>query len=178
MNETAAAFVFLRPLWLLALLVPPFLVWALRHKRRDGGAWQRAVDPHLLPHLLQEVGGRETHVPVVLLLLGSVIAILALAGPSWREAATPLFQVQSPLVIALDLSSAMRAGDLPPSRLTQARAKLASLLEARRGGQVGLLAYADDAYTVAPITPRRSTRARRRRPIGPRVVPALAARRF
>jgi Ca-activated chloride channel family protein len=44
------------------------------------------------------------------------------------------------------------AADLPPSRLAQARAKLATLLRERRGGQVGLVAFAGDAFTVAPLT--------------------------
>ena len=42
-------------------------------------------------------------------------------------------QGEAPLVIALDLSSAVLANDLPPSRLLQARAKLATLAEATRG---------------------------------------------
>ncbi|MDN5782497.1 MAG: VWA domain-containing protein, partial [Luteimonas sp.] len=64
----------------------------------------------------------------------------------------PLLQGEAPLVIALDLSCAMLASDLPPSRLLQARAKLATLLGQRSGGQVGLVVFADDAYTVAPLT--------------------------
>ena len=55
-------------------------------------------------------------------------------------------------MIALDLSSAALATDLPPSRLLQARAKIATLLRERAGGQVGLVAFADDAFTVAPLT--------------------------
>ena len=41
---------------------------------------------------------------------------------------------------------------MPPSRLLQARAKLATLLRERAGGQVALVAYADEAFTVAPLT--------------------------
>jgi len=75
-----------------------------------------------------------------------------LAGPSWRKGDQPLLQGEAPLVLALDLSSAVLANDLPPSRLLQARAKLATLLQRRAGGQVGLVVFADDAYTVAPLT--------------------------
>src|SRR5690606_3438339 len=87
-----------------------------------------------------------------LALLGLALAFVALAGPSWRKIERPLWQTRAPLVVALDLSSATLAGDLPPSRLAQARAKLAQLLELRQGGQVALVAFADDAYTVAPLT--------------------------
>ena len=71
---------------------------------------------------------------------------------SWRQREQPLWQTRAPLVVALDLSSAILANDLPPSRLLQARAKIAELLKERAGGQVGLVAYADEAYTVAPLT--------------------------
>src|SRR5690606_33911439 len=73
-------------------------------------------------------------------------------GPSWRREAQPLWEAKAPLVVAFDLSPAMLAADLPPSRLARARAKLATLLRERRGGEVGLLVYADGAYTVAPLT--------------------------
>src|SRR3546814_5338350 len=75
-----------------------------------------------------------------------------MAGPSWRTGEQPLLQGEAPLVVVLDMSGAMLANDLPPSRLLQARAKLATLLQQRSGGQVGLVVFAADAYTVAPLT--------------------------
>src|SRR3546814_7245231 len=75
-----------------------------------------------------------------------------MAGPSWRTGEQPLLQGEAPLVVVLDMSGAMLANDLPPSRLLQARAKLATLLQQHSGGQVGLVVFAADAYTVAPLT--------------------------
>src|SRR3546814_20420973 len=72
------------------------------------------------------------------LLLGFAIAVLAMAGPSWRTGEQPLLQGEAPLVVVLDLSGAMLANDLPPSRLLHARATLATLLQQRSGGQDGL----------------------------------------
>jgi Ca-activated chloride channel family protein len=143
---------FLRPQWLWALLALPLLAWAWRQRRMRNSAWRGAVDAHLLPHLLDRGDSRRGVVAPGALLLGFGIAVLALAGPSWRQDEQPLLQGEAPLVVALDLSSAMLASDLPPSRLLQARAKLATLLNQRGGGQVGLVVFADDAYTVAPLT--------------------------
>ena len=151
MNAFALPLQFLRPWWLLALFALPLLVraWRARERRRSG--WRDVVDPHLLPHLLEGEGGRGARAPWLALAV-LALSILALAGPSWRQREQPLWQTRAPLVVALDLSSAILANDLPPSRLLQARAKIASLLEERAGGQVGLVAYADEAYTVAPLT--------------------------
>ncbi|MBX9401848.1 tetratricopeptide repeat protein [Lysobacter sp. BMK333-48F3] len=142
----------LRPQFLWLLLALPALAWWWRRRRRDRSVWRGAVDAHLLPHLLDGRAGRASRLAAIAAALGYAIAVLALSGPSWRESEQPLWQTRTPLVLALDLSSRTLAGDLPPSRLAQARAKLAALLRQRDGGQIGLVVYADDAYTVAPLT--------------------------
>lgn len=140
-----------RPFWLWALLaVPLILLWAWSRGRRSVD-WQGQVDAHLLPHLLEAGVSRRARWPWAVV-AGWVLAVLALAGPGWESQAQPLLQPQAPLVVALDLSRRITAADLPPSRLLQARAKLARLLQQREGGQLALLVYADDAYTVAPLT--------------------------
>gem|GEM_PF-6856656 len=79
---------FVRPDALWALLALPLLVavWWLR--RRRANVWRQTVDAHLLRHLL--VGrDRRAWGGLILLLLGTAIAIVALAGPSWRQVARP-----------------------------------------------------------------------------------------
>lgn len=140
---------FQRPTWLWALLALP-LPWWWWHRRRRAD-WRTLVDAHLLPHLLVPGRGRAA-----LRLLGVglawTLAVLALAGPGWRQEPRPRWVSHAPLVVALDLGTAMRAPDLPPTRLAQARAKLEMLLRRRQGGEMGLVVWAEDAFTVAPLT--------------------------
>lgn len=143
---------FLRPLWLWLLLALPLAAAWWRRRARARHAWRGAVDAHLLPHLLEDGAGAARASGLWLAIAAATLAILALAGPSWRTVLQPLQRGDAPLVVALDLSSATLANDLPPSRLLQARAKLQALLRDRDGGQVGLVAFADDAFTVAPLT--------------------------
>lgn len=161
---------FLRPELLWALLALPLTVLLWRWRRRRASVWTHAVDAHLLPHLLAPAG-RHAGVGLALLLCGYTLAVLALAGPSWRQLAQPLWQTPAPLVVALDLSSRVRASDLPPSRLLQARAKLATLLSERKDGEVALLVYADDAFTVAPLTTDRANVALYLDALDPNVMP-------
>ncbi len=142
----------LRPQWLWLLSGLPLLAWWWHARQRQRSVWRDVVDAHLLPQLLEVSAGVRARSIRWLVLLGVAIAICALAGPSWQRVAQPLWHTRAPLVIALDLSSASLADDQPPSRLLQARAKIATLLRTRAGGQVGLVAFADDAYTVAPLT--------------------------
>jgi Ca-activated chloride channel family protein len=143
---------FLRPLWLLGLLALPLLAWLWRRRAAQANVWRANVDAHLLPHLLEAGSGQRRRWGIGTALVGLGLALVALAGPAWRQVEQPLWQTRAPLVVALDLSSATLAGDLPPSRLAQARAKIAQLLQQRKGGQVALVAYAEQAYTVAPLT--------------------------
>ncbi|WP_439450144.1 tetratricopeptide repeat protein [Stenotrophomonas sp. ATs4] len=142
---------FLRPDWLWALLALPLILAVALYRQRRSDVWRNAVDAHLLPHLLAAGARRRARLPWAVL-LGWTLASLAMAGPSWRQQAQPMFQASAPLLVVLDLSSRINATDLPPSRLLQARAKIGELLRARQGGQVGLVVYAEDAYTVAPLT--------------------------
>ena len=154
MFEALSQFHVLRPWWLLGLLALPLLAWALRRAARQRQGWRQVVDAHLLPHLLDGEGDRQAMRPWGRwsALAALALALVAMAGPSLRQEAIPLWQARQPLVVALDLSFATLARDLPPSRLAQARAKLATLLRERSGGQVALVAFAEDAYTVAPLT--------------------------
>ncbi|MCP3033788.1 MULTISPECIES: VWA domain-containing protein [Xanthomonas] len=141
----------LRPtlLWALLAIVPAAALWHWR--RRDADVWRQSVDAHLLPKLLVS-GGRRGWLGFVLAALTYALAVLAMSGPSWRQTERPVFQSSMPLVVVLDLSSSTNATDLPPSRLLQARAKLATLLRKRAGGEVALLVYAGESFTVAPLT--------------------------
>jgi Ca-activated chloride channel family protein len=166
----------LRPQWLWALSLLPLLGWSWLRRRRRSNVWRHNVDAHLLPHLLAKEDGRQSLSGLWLAALGYVLAVVALSGPSWRQEQQPLWQSRTPLVIALDLSPRIEAGDLPPSRLLQARAKLATLLRERAGGEVALLAYAGEPYTVAPLTDDAANVALFLDALSPQVMPAPGQR--
>ena len=152
MNPETLPLHLLRPhaLWLLCALP---LAWAwLRRRRRPDDVWQASIDPHLRPHVLETPSPRVRGAARWPLWLAWGLAVLALSGPAWRRSPQPVWQNGRALVVALDLSSAVNADDIPPSRLLQARAKLRQLIEARPDGQIGLIAYADDAHVVTPLT--------------------------
>lgn len=163
---------FLRPLWLFGLVLVPAIAWWWRVEARHRDPWQDNVDAHLLPRLLERSTGTPRRRWTRWLgLLAAAFALLAMAGPSWQKDEQPLWQSKAPLVVALDLSSSILARDLPPSRLPQARAKIATLLRERAGGQVALVAYAGDAYTVAPLTEDAANVALFLDALGPDVMP-------
>ncbi|HEY2622195.1 MAG TPA: VWA domain-containing protein [Dyella sp.] len=151
MTEAWQQFHFLRPLWLLALLALPALLMLATRRSVAGEALASLVDAELLPHLLQ---GRERRqkLPYVLLAVGWTLCALAMAGPTWSHVAQPLYARRAPQVIALSLSQHMLARDVAPSRLDRARYKVRDLFAANHDGLNALLAYAGEAFVVAPLT--------------------------
>jgi Ca-activated chloride channel family protein len=163
-------FHFLHPYWLLAL--PPLLalaVW-LAHRRGRDGAWPRLIDGELLPLLRLSEGGAARS---PWLLVGAVwaLAVLALAGPTWQRQITPAYRAPAAWLVALQLSPSMDAGDIPPSRVARARYAIDDLLSAAHDARVGLIAFAGDAYTVAPLTSDVATVRNLAQPLAPGLMP-------
>ncbi|MGD8568308.1 MAG: VWA domain-containing protein [Gammaproteobacteria bacterium] len=145
-------FHFLRPYWLLALVPMALVLWLYGRRRLKAGNWNRVCDSQLLPFLLigqQQL--RSTWATGVMWLCG-VLAIVALAGPAWKELPQPVFRSQAALIIALDLSRSMDVADIKPDRLTRARHKVLDILHKRREGQTALIVYAAEPFVVTPLT--------------------------
>lgn len=149
-----ADFHFLRPFWLLLLLLLPILYLAFRQMRLGDSGWSRLIPARLLSPLIRHDGssGKATKSPLAPAAVVLIILSLALAGPAWREAPTPLKQPGDSLVIALDLSLSMLATDVEPDRLTRAKRKIRDILELREGSLTGLLVFSGDAHVVTPLT--------------------------
>ena len=146
-------FHFLRPLWLTLLPVGAWLIWQLLRGRADSGGWRRVVDARLRPYVLAEPAVlRDSRLALVAALAAWLVAVVALAGPAWERLPVPAFRSDEALVVALDLSRSMDAGDVEPSRLERAKLKLLDLLERRAAGQTALVVFSTHAFTVTPLT--------------------------
>jgi Ca-activated chloride channel family protein len=144
---------FLRPWWLVALPIGAWLTWQLLRGRGESGGWRSVVDASLRRYVLVEPEVlRDNRWALVAALAAWIIAIVALAGPAWERLPVPAFRSDEALVVALDLSRSMDAGDVEPSRLGRAKLKLLDLLERRAAGQTGLVVFTTNAFTVTPLT--------------------------
>ncbi|HHX83024.1 MAG TPA: VWA domain-containing protein, partial [Pseudomonadaceae bacterium] len=146
-------FHFLRPMLLLGLVPALFLFLLLRYLQGNQSSWTRAIDPSLLPYLLDRNNGTSQSYPLYGLLLLWVLAFVSLAGPVWKQIPVPLQEREDAVVIVADLSLSMYSTDLSPDRATRLQRKILDLLQHRRQeGQTGLIVYAGTAHTVTPMT--------------------------
>ncbi|MBV1929781.1 MAG: VWA domain-containing protein [Gammaproteobacteria bacterium] len=145
-------FHFLRPWWLLALIPLISSMLYLKGLNDPVSQWNKTIAPHILEALIVKAGQDRWVNPVNVAMLAIVIAIIALAGPSWQRAPSPFFEDEAVLVIGLDLSNTMNQSDIQPTRLERAKQKIKDLMALRGGAPTGLVVYAGSAHSVIPLT--------------------------
>ncbi|MCD9510813.1 VWA domain-containing protein [Photobacterium phosphoreum] len=147
-----ADFTFMHPLWFAALIPLIIVLPWLKGKAQHSGL--------IAPHLAQKLGLTQQQPkrwPLGLLTLGWLIAVIAMAGPSWQKVKLPAYNLSGARVLVMNMSQSMYATDIKPNRLTQERFKALDMLPGWKEGSTGLVAFAGDGYEVSPLTTDSST---------------------
>ncbi|WP_439888945.1 VWA domain-containing protein [Pseudomonas sp. MBLB4123] len=142
----------LRPYWLLLLPLLAWSLWQLWHREKRAGRWQLLLPAAFHAALLSSGQDRTSRLPWITLGLAWLLALLALLGPSWQRLEQSALKPADPLVVLLELTPAMLAGDAPPNRLEQAKRKVLDLLAAREDAQTAIVVYAGSAHTLVPLS--------------------------
>ncbi len=137
--------------WALAAVPVVAVLWAyaLRARRQALG---RLGERHLLAALGAEERPRGYRLRAILLVLAVLLLALALTGPRYGLQQRQVERRGIDLVVALDVSQSMLAEDVAPSRLERAKRAIGELLDEMRGGRVGLVIFAGDAFIQTPLT--------------------------
>lgn len=165
-------FHFVRPLWLLAILLILPLIVLLWRQQKNSGQWQNLISAELLPFLLEGKTIKRSRGNLIVLMLAWIIAAIALAGPSWKKLPVAVEKNTHALIIILDLSPSMLTEDIKPSRIIRARLKIADLLRERQDGQTALLVYGANAHVVTPLTQDSKTISNLLPMLSPNLMPA------
>jgi len=155
-------FHFIRPLWLLAIFLLIAALYLLKRLRVSHSGWDKILPNHLAQVLITTEAqtalshkNKKTQSKPLSLIPPAIIGLLtiiALAGPTWQKLPQPVFKANQGSVLIMDMSYSMYATDITPNRLTRARYKAIDLLNDLTEGDVGLIAYAGDAFTISPLT--------------------------
>lgn len=146
--------------WFLLLLILPVLRYWLRVRaaRRADKAIAWADLPLAVPgapDITFEATPRRrlAFLPPVLEAIGLTLAVLALARPQWTTGKEEIRLRSRNLVVALDISSSMKATDFEPgNRLEAAKVVLREFVKRREGDLVGLVIFSGKAFLQAPLT--------------------------
>lgn len=163
-------FHFIRPAWLLLLPIAAGLWWFWQRYSDPLRGWREQISADLLEFLAVDKKSAYKQ-SSTWLLIGWLLTIVAIAGPTWRLEPSPFADDATPLIIVLKADITMEQQDLAPSRLEYARLKIADLAEARKGQPLGLIAYAGSAHLVLPPTRDTVIVAQMAREISPAIMP-------
>ena len=143
---------FVDPHYLLLLFLLPPLVWwyRTRSERTFGAVRYSAVDR--LRRADRRRAGRWRHALFGLRLLALGLLLVAFARPQTGVTAENVATDGIDIVLALDLSSSMLAEDLEPNRIGAARQAAANFVRRRPNDRIGLVVFAGEAFTQAPLT--------------------------
>ncbi len=152
LNISWENFHFLRPLFLW-LLLPAFVILLIGlFGLREQAKWKMVIAPHLRPYVIRKGSEGKMKWMHSALFIFMSIAILGVAGPTWKKIEVPGQILETPLIIALDLSQSMMATDIQPNRLERAKFKINDLLDASPRARTALIGFAGTAHTIIPLT--------------------------
>jgi len=144
-------YVFKDPLWLLALLLIPAVLW-LRGRRR--------VPVLVVPFAAAWHGKRLNAAPrwpACSAITGLVLLIVALARPQEVQDKREVRSQGYDLILAVDLSGSMLAEDYERNgsrinRLQAIKPVIQSFIDERTNDRIGMVVFSGRAYTLAPLT--------------------------
>jgi Ca-activated chloride channel homolog len=135
-------------LLLLPVLVLLFILEMIRKKK----ALNSFGNPVLVAGLLPDRSSARPVIKFSLGVLTLIMIIVALARPQFGSKLEEIKKEGVEVMIALDVSNSMLAGDIQPDRLTRAKQALSRLIDNLDNDKIGLIVFAGDAYTQIPIT--------------------------
>jgi len=142
---------FAQPYWLLLLLLVPLVgvrSWTTMRSR----AGMRFSSISSLKVAGNTWKTKLKWVPTALRMVGISLAILAMARPQNLNVIQERFAEGVDIMMVLDTSTSMRAEDFRPNRFEAAKSVGADFIRGRTSDRVGLIVFAANAYTQAPLT--------------------------
>lgn len=152
MNELNI-FIFAKPEWLwllLAVVVIPALYLTLKFYRRR--KLRRFGEEATLQSLMPDYNGVRGWIKIILFSLAIGFLSVALARPQTGSKLRSTEVKGREVVLLVDVSNSMLAEDVTPSRIERTRYAISRLVERMKEDRLGIVAFAEEAEVVLPIT--------------------------
>ena len=105
-----------------------------------------------LQTLLQGFSTTRHRVKLALTLVAAGALLITMLQPRFGQAMHTVQRQGRDVMIALDISRSMQARDVKPTRLVQAKLKVAQLVQGLAADRVGLILFAGSAMVQCPLT--------------------------
>lgn len=100
----------------------------------------------------QGVSDSRRRLKLALTLTGLALMTIALSRPQYGSELIKIKSTGSEVMMALDISLSMLAGDFYPTRLDKAKRQISTLLEDLPGENIGFIVFSGQAFVQCPLT--------------------------
>lgn len=138
-------------MWLIAIVFLLMVFFICSHRDTKRKAFLFYGDS-LHKKLFPADNYKVNAVKATLILVAIVLMVAALLRPQWGFKWIEKKHEGADILIALDVSESMLAGDLEPNRLERAKLEIKDMLKIAGGDRVGLMVFSGDAFLVCPLT--------------------------
>ncbi|MBR3678006.1 MAG: VWA domain-containing protein [Alistipes sp.] len=142
-------------LWLLTIV--PLLIAYYIWRSRQGGASIVISTTDALRTAPRTLRYYLRHLPIILRMAALSLLIVAVARPQSVEHEVETTSDGIDIVLSLDISGSMLARDFTPDRLVAAKEVASTFIANRTGDRIGLVVFAGEAFTQAPLTTDQAT---------------------
>lgn len=146
---------FERPYWLLFIPVTLLIAFLFNATASQKSALESTVDTNLLKHL--EYKNHSSNKNKWLGVISLILCWIGLAGISWTQVPTEMFESTQKNVLVVDQSLSMYATDILPNRQTQLKQTIRDILEQTKEGDIALVAFAGEGFVISPFSQDRET---------------------
>lgn len=153
MEWTPLGFRFARPEALWLLLAVPALTLAARRMSCRNRPTLRYPAVAMVRGLRRSLWARLTWLPPALRTAALALLVVALARPQFGFSQENVKTLGVDIILTVDLSDSMRTQDFRPNRLAVAKDSMKSFIEGRPSDNIGIVAFADIAAMLCPLTP-------------------------
>ena len=133
-------------------LIPVFILVALLIRSWRKKALLRLADANLVNALIPDFSRFKVGVKLFFFCLAFFFLIVGIANPQNGSRLEEIKREGVDLIIALDVSNSMRAEDLSPNRLENAKLAISRLIDNLHDDRIGVVVFAGQAYVQLPIT--------------------------
>ena len=144
-------FHFLRPWFLLGLIIPLFISFKIWKSGKIQSSWAEVCDENLLQYLLIKGQDSQRKQPIILAIIITIFMIFAISGPTWSKKNNPALMVNNPVMFVLNMSSDMSAQDVSPNRLDRAKLIIREMTQTLKGTETGLIIYSHEPFMITPL---------------------------
>ena len=136
----------------LLLAIPLFVIIFMIGSRLIRSRLAKLGGLQIVEITRRSVSGRRRRLKMILILVGLGLMILALARPQYGSELIKVKSTGTEVMIALDASLSMLAGDFYPTRFDKAKRQIITLVDNLPGKSIGLIVFSGQAFVQCPLT--------------------------